>query len=189
MPSELHSPVQEILEAFTFAARMHRDQTRGDGVTPYYAHVVRVTWILRVLFEMDDQAVIIAAICHDLIEDTAVTRAQIADRFGETVATYVAALSKDMGLPEDERDQEYHRRLAAAPEIVQIAKLADIYDNLSARAGTPKQQRTAENARKLIELFRQSIQSERGRQALARTELLLGEIDREADRRSRRQGP
>ncbi|MCK6476296.1 MAG: hypothetical protein L6Q35_05650, partial [Phycisphaerales bacterium] len=53
----------------------------------------------------------------------------IQSRFGTDVADMVAALTKNMALPEDEREKEYDRRLAAADWRVRLIKLADTYDN------------------------------------------------------------
>jgi len=51
--------------------------------------------------------------------------------FGRRVADLVSVLTKDMRLPEDEREREYDRRLAAGPWEARLIKLADVYDNIS----------------------------------------------------------
>jgi (p)ppGpp synthase/HD superfamily hydrolase len=55
MRSELESGMQVVLHAFRYAAIKHRYQTLSDGQTPYFSHIVRVTFILRDLFDIDDQ--------------------------------------------------------------------------------------------------------------------------------------
>ncbi len=177
METQLDAPIQTILRAFRFAAFKHRNQTLGDGVTPYFSHVVRVTWILRDLFAIDDQDIIVATILHDLIEDTATTNEEIATRFGPTIAGYVDALSKREDLPRKPRDEDYENKLLAAPEIVRIAKLADMFDNLSGRVGTPKQARTVTNAKRLMAIFRDAIKTSKGRKALEHVEQLIQEIE------------
>ncbi len=177
METQLNAPVQTILRAFRFAAFKHRNQTLGDGVTPYFSHVARVTWILRDLFAIDDQDIIVATILHDLIEDTATTSEEIAALFGRTIAGYVDALTKREDLPRKSREEDYETKLLAAPEIVRIAKLADMFDNLSGRVGTPRQARTLANAKRLTEIFRDAIKTPKGHKALECVEKLIGEIE------------
>src|SRR6202012_4417803 len=66
----INDPIQTLLKAASYAARKHSDQRRADGMTPYFAHVARVTVITRHLFKVADQDVLTAALLHDVIEDT-----------------------------------------------------------------------------------------------------------------------
>src|SRR5258708_16768659 len=95
MRSELESGTQLVLRAFRYSALKHRYQTLPDGQTPYFAHVVRVTFILRDLFDIDDQDIIIATILHDVVEDTGTSLDEIDQLFGRTIASYAQALTKD----------------------------------------------------------------------------------------------
>jgi (p)ppGpp synthase/HD superfamily hydrolase len=175
--SELNSPTQIVLWAFRYAAFKHRQQTFLDGVTPYFAHVVRVTWILRDLFQITDTATIVAVILHDVVEDTGTDIEEIEDLFGKTIAQYVELLTKDHALPTRQREREYDEKLLNAPETVQIAKLADLYDNLSRRVGTRRLPSTLKNARRLVAMFDRLIKSRRGRSALGRVQQLISEIE------------
>jgi (p)ppGpp synthase/HD superfamily hydrolase len=177
MEPELGSGTQRILRAFQYAATKHRYQILSDGQTPYFSHVVRVTFILRDLFDIDDQQALIATILHDVVEDTGTSLDEIAQFFGRTIANYVGILTKDDALPKRRREREYHERLFNAAEIVQIAKLADIYDNLSVRIGTPKLPGTLENARRITAGFEKTIRSSRGKNALRRVRRLIVEIE------------
>ena len=120
-----------VLRAISFAACRHRGQLRKDDQTPYAAHPMRVLFILRDIAEVRDPETLAAAALHDVIEDTATDRDAIARRFGETVASYVAALSKDTRLPEEERERRYFAQLAEAPLAVKLCKLGDTLDNLT----------------------------------------------------------
>jgi len=144
------------LEAASFAARMHANQVRKDRVTPYVAHVYRVAMTVSLLFGCDDEVAVTAAILHDTIEDTPCDYDDIHHRFGVDVADCVAALTKNMALPEPQREPDYDRRLADACWQARLVKLADTLDNLvdcptrpDARAGTRK---TLEKARRAIAL-------------------------------------
>ena len=120
-----------VLEAASFAARAHRHQVRKDGQTPYAAHPFRVCLIVRHVFGIDDPDFLAAALLHDTIEDTTTDFDDLAGVFGPRVAGWVAALSKDGRLPEPEREIAYMATLASAEPAVKIAKLADIFDNLT----------------------------------------------------------
>jgi (p)ppGpp synthase/HD superfamily hydrolase len=175
---ELESDTQRVLRAIRYAALKHRAQTLSDGLTPYLSHVFRVTYVLRVLFEVDEEEIILATILHDVVEDTGTPQEEIVQLFGKTVGLYVEALTKNEALPKKLRDLEYAEKLFNASEIVQIAKLADIYDNLSARIGTPKLGTTLENARRIMAGFQTTIRTRRGRNALGRVAALIAEIEK-----------
>lgn len=116
--------------AVSFAARFHGGQLRKDGRTPYVAHPFRVAMTVRHVFEIEDPVALCAALLHDVIEDTTADYDDIEREFGEAVATAVAALTKDMRLPDDKREPEYDAQISAASWQARAVKLADVYDNL-----------------------------------------------------------
>ncbi len=170
------NPVQAVLRAASFAARKHQGQTRADNQTPYFSHVARVTLILTHVFGCDDEEVLTAALLHDTIEDTATDYDEVAELFGTTVADYVVTLTKNVMLPKQEREDEYAARLAAAPEAVMIAKMADLYDNLSDRMHSPKLRKTAATAEKLLAIFGERLETRIGHSAHAKLSVLLEEV-------------
>ncbi len=170
------SPVQSMLRAASFSARKHQGQTRADNVTPYFSHVARVTLILSHVFGCYDEEVLTAALLHDTIEDTATDYDEVAELFGEQVAQYVVLLTKNVMLPKQEREEEYAARLAAAPEAVMIAKMADLYDNLSDRVHSPKLRKTAATAERLLTLFGERVETRIGLSAHAKLTALLEEV-------------
>ena len=126
MSNEFH----QLLRTVAFAARAHDGQKRKDGKTPYVSHVVRVALILRECFGVGDPEILQTALLHDTIEDTTTDFDDIAREFSPTVASWVAALTKDKRLREDAREDDYLAALRAAPWQVHLCKLADVYDNL-----------------------------------------------------------
>jgi diadenosine tetraphosphate (Ap4A) HIT family hydrolase len=118
-------------EAASMAARFHRGQTRKDGKTPYVSHPFRVALTVRDIFDCADETTLTAALLHDVIEDTTADYDDIAEAFGDDVASIVAPLTKDMRLPEPEREPAYDAGLRAADWRAHVIKLADQYDNLS----------------------------------------------------------
>ncbi len=80
-----------ITEAFEFGAEAHSSQTRASG-EPYITHPVAVASTLADM-KMDPDC-LIAAILHDVVEDTPVELEEIRERFGDDVATLVDGVSK-----------------------------------------------------------------------------------------------
>jgi len=166
-----------LLEAASFAARAHRHQLRKDGQTPYAAHPFRVCLIVRHVFGIDDPATLTAALLHDTIEDTPTDFDDLAERFGPQVAGWVGALTKDMRLPDAEREAAYMAVLAAAAPAVKIAKLADIFDNLtdSKHLSPASRQRTVERTRKYLAALEINV-SESAQRPLEIVRQLLDEV-------------
>ena len=151
-----------LLEAISFSAHKHSGQVRKDKKTPYAAHPFRVATLLMTEFDMRDVEVLAAAILHDTIEDTTTDREDISTRFGERVADYVARLSQDTRLPEDEREQRYHDALAAGPPEVKLCKLADTLDNLldASALDAAGRVRAVRRARRLVDLLGPGLRAE-----------------------------
>lgn len=142
-------------DAVSFAARAHQFHTRKDGRTPYVAHVYRVAMTVRDVFGCDDPIVLASAILHDTIEDTPTDYDDIAKGFGRRVADCVSALTKNMLLPEREREADYDRRLAKADWRARLVKLADVYDNYCDAAARAKPNKA--NKAKLARRCRRAI--------------------------------
>jgi guanosine-3',5'-bis(diphosphate) 3'-pyrophosphohydrolase len=129
--------------AAAFAAKVHLHQVRKDGHTPYFSHPARVALTVSRVFGCDDDTVIAAALLHDTIEDTQTDYDDIAGHFGRAVADCVAALTKNMILPENDREHDYYSRLRKADWRARLVKIADAYDNFCDRLGLPDQRRKA----------------------------------------------
>ena len=175
-----------LLEAASFAARAHRHQVRKDGQTPYIAHPFRVCLVVQHVFGIDDPDALAVALLHDTIEDTTTDYDDLAERFGGRVAAAVAVLSKDMRLPEDEREAAYVARLARAEPMVKVAKLGDMYDNLSdsRHLTAPQRVRTVERSRRYMAALEQNA-TDSVRKPLALVRALLDRVTVDAPDGSR----
>ncbi len=125
--------VKEIYRAYLFGAEAHEGQHRASG-EPYISHPVQVA---RILAEMRlDYQTIVAAILHDVIEDTETAKAHIEREFGEDVAELVDGVSKLGHVTFESRAEaqaEYFRKMlmAMARDIrVILVKLADRLHNM-----------------------------------------------------------
>lgn len=152
---QLHDLIWQ--QASSFAARAHRNQLRRDGRTPYYTHVVRVAFTVALVFNCTDETAIATALLHDTIEDTTTDYEDISERFGDDVAECVAALTKNMALPEEEREQTYDAKLTASPWQAKLVKLADAFDNLHDVANFPADRRD-EQRYKAVERCRRAVE-------------------------------
>jgi guanosine-3',5'-bis(diphosphate) 3'-pyrophosphohydrolase len=123
------APHRRIAAALLYAIEKHGAQQRGDG-SPYIAHPIRVAESVRSIAGVQDPEVVMAALMHDLIEDTAVEYDDLLRRFGQRVADLVAILSGDMRLPKPARRAEVVERIRTAEGAAKIVRLADRLDNL-----------------------------------------------------------
>ncbi len=81
----------DIRHAFDFAVSAHTPQKREDG-TPYVLHVIEVA---KTVAEWGaDRDTIVAALLHDVLEDTPVTKEEITERFGRHVGLLVEGITK-----------------------------------------------------------------------------------------------
>jgi guanosine-3',5'-bis(diphosphate) 3'-pyrophosphohydrolase len=169
-----------VFDAVAFAARAHQGQLRKDGATPYVSHVFRACIVLQKLFGIDDPAVLAAALLHDTIEDTTTDFDDLHANFGPEVAGWVALLTKEKRLKDDEREKKYCAALASAPWQVKACKLADVYDNLlDSRGLSPEQRRRAvTRARQYLAALDQTDLPERVRRGHQLVARVLAEIDR-----------
>jgi len=83
--------IKQIIKAYHYAAKAHAGQKRKSG-EPYITHPLAVSRILASL--RLDYECLIAALLHDVIEDTAITRNELVYEFGETVASLVSGVTK-----------------------------------------------------------------------------------------------
>ena len=125
--------IKEIEDAYVFAAKLHAGQYRISE-EPYIVHPVEVAKILTDL--MMDKDTIIAALLHDIIEDTGTSPETIKEHFGEDVLNLVQGvtkLGKYQFKSKEERQAENFRRMfiAMAKDVrVIFLKLADRLHNM-----------------------------------------------------------
>ncbi|GJM07180.1 MAG: guanosine-3',5'-bis(diphosphate) 3'-pyrophosphohydrolase [marine bacterium B5-7] len=162
--SELHKELSTYLQAdqiaevklaYQVAERAHEGQTRRSG-EPYITHPVAAALILA---EMHlDKESIMAAILHDVLEDTDVSKEKLAELFGEQVANLVDGVSKLTQIKFETRAQaqaENFRKmvLAMVKDIrVILVKLADRLHNMRTLGCLPPEKKRR-IARETLEIF------------------------------------
>ncbi len=115
-------------KALNFALIKYGDLRRKSGDIHYFIHPLRITLILRAagFSEFENENMMIAALFHDLIEDTDISLSEIENKFGRNVASIVSEVS----IPIKTEKDVYLENLKNASVEAKIIKLADRIDNL-----------------------------------------------------------
>ena len=109
-----------------FAAKAHEGQKYAGE--PYTVHLDAVVAILRE-FKVNDPDVIAAGFLHDVIEDTAATKEDLVEHFGQRVADLVDAVTDGEGKNRAERKERPYRLIPTVPGALTV-KLADRAANI-----------------------------------------------------------
>lgn len=125
--------LEKIREAFELCKEKHEGQFRQSG-EPYYYHPLATAVILTTVYA--DCETICAGLLHDVIEDTDVTKQELEDQFGLTVANLVNGVTKISKIhfsTENEALIEYYKKIIVGMSEdvrVIIIKLADRLHNM-----------------------------------------------------------
>ncbi|NUG01052.1 RelA/SpoT family protein [Acinetobacter oleivorans] len=147
------SEVEKVLAACDFADLAHTGITRKSG-EPYILHPIAVSCILANM--RLDAETLMAALLHDVIEDTQYTKEDITEKFGLTIAELVDGVTK----LSQSSDKEYNkaasfRKILQAtlqdPRVI-IIKLADRYHNMTT-LGALRPDKRARIAQETLDIF------------------------------------
>lgn len=129
MEHGIDSPQEQALirDAYALAEEAHRFQKRKSGV-PYILHPLSVAIIVIEEMRQRDASIVAAALLHDVVEDTEHTIEEIGDRFGEDVASLVAAVTK----PNKQQVDNFQHILGSVNDDIRvlILKLSDRLHNM-----------------------------------------------------------
>jgi len=122
-----------LQKAYVFAARAHKGQVRRSG-EPYLSHPLEVASLLADM--RLDKTTLVAALLHDVLEDTDVTAAEVRENFGKDVADLVEGVTKISRVqdasPEARRAEAIRKIILAMTDDIRVIfiKLADRIHNL-----------------------------------------------------------
>ena len=115
-----------LLRAIEFAAEKHKQQKRkGNSSTPYINHPIQVAHLLAEHGQSENQDLLMAAILHDTIEDTATTSDELKEEFGERVTKIVLEVTDDKSLPAPERKRLQVLHTPKKSSQAKMLKIAD----------------------------------------------------------------
>jgi GTP pyrophosphokinase len=147
--------VSELQNVYLFSQSAHSGQFRQSG-EPYISHPLAVASILGKL-RLDTQT-LTAALLHDVMEDTHVSKAEISNRFGKPVAELVDGVSKldkiEFQTHADAQAENFRKMLLAMARDVRVIliKLADRLHNMrTLEAMRPEKRRRI--ARETMEIY------------------------------------
>ena len=147
--------VQSVLRAYEFAKQCHNGQNRQSG-EPYITHPLAVASILADM-HLDHEG-LMAALLHDVLEDTHVNKKELKRLFGKTVADLVDGVSKldeieTTSRAERQADSFQKMTLAMSKDVrVMLIKLADRLHNMRTIKGlSPEKRRRI--ARETLEIY------------------------------------
>ena len=147
--------VQSVLQAYEFAKQCHEGQNRQSG-EPYITHPLAVASILADM-HLDHEG-LMAALLHDVLEDTHVNKKELKRLFGKTVADLVDGVSKldeieTTSRAERQADSFQKMTLAMSKDVrVMLIKLADRLHNMRTIKGLiPEKRRRI--ARETLEIY------------------------------------
>jgi GTP pyrophosphokinase len=147
--------IEQVWAAYRYADKAHIGQMRKTG-EPYITHPVAVACILAKLHL--DVPTLLAALLHDVVEDTGVVSAEIKEVFGTQVAGLVDGLTKldkiELQTAVEAQAENFRKMLLAMSEDVRVilVKLADRLHNMQTlEAMRPEKQKRI--ARETLEIY------------------------------------
>ena len=162
----MNADLRRLTKALLFAAEAHRNQRRkGAAQEPYLNHLVEVLDLLVQATDGTDTDLLIAAVLHDVVEDTSATPEDVVENFGDRVAEIVRENSDDMSLPKAERRRARIAGMPLKSREARLVKMADVISNLRAIAVSPPAGWPAERRLSYLESCRQLIDVVRGTDA------------------------
>lgn len=147
--------IELVKRAFVVARDAHEGQTRSSG-EPYITHPVAVAGIIAEM-QLDHEAVM-AALLHDVIEDTPYTEEQLAAEFGKNVAEIVQGVSKLDKLKfrtrQEAQVENFRKMILAMTKDIRVVliKLADRTHNMRT-LGSLRPDKRVRIAKETLEIY------------------------------------
>ena len=123
---------EKVKKALAFATEKHKGQKR-DGGEDYITHPIRVAQLVeRYKKSKNIENILCAALLHDTLEDTYTSPKEIADNFGDMVASMVVELTTAKIVPKlIGKDVYIVNKMFNMTQYTLVIKLADRLDNIS----------------------------------------------------------
>jgi (p)ppGpp synthase/HD superfamily hydrolase len=129
--ASMHKRTQRALH---FVREKHVGQFHAKNL-PVWHHMARVSnrldFALNIFSEgvqTERETIVLAALGHDVLEDTNATQEEVRDIFGEDALEIILGMTNDWG---DENITPYVEKVVSGPESVRLTKLSDLCDNMT----------------------------------------------------------
>jgi (p)ppGpp synthase/HD superfamily hydrolase len=161
-----------LARAWRVAAEQHVDQRRkGERQEPYVNHLAEVADLVAEATRGTDPNLVAAAVLHDTVEDTGMTKAKLARLFGADVASIVAEVTDNKKLPKAERKRLQVANASHKTRRAKILKLADKISNLRSIAKSPPRDWNLDRQQKYLKFSLDVAAGLRGSNAWLESEL------------------
>ena len=154
------------VKAYKFAATAHKDQRVPGTELPYIMHIsfvaMEVIAAMQMHSDLNGNLLVQCALLHDTLEDTDTNYDQLVDKFGNSVADGVAALTKDPSISADISTKEHRKKLQMAdslkrileqPREIWMVKMADRITNLQQPPGHWTQGKIRRYREEAVEIY------------------------------------
>ncbi len=148
--------VEIVKRAYEYASELHKGQTRQSG-EPYIIHPLNVAYILAEMHA--DKDTICAGLLHDTLEDTNISKEDIAHDFNQTIANLVDGVTKisrmNFSTKQDQNMANTRKIITSITEDIRIIiiKLADRLHNMRTLNFKPDKFKQKENALETMEIY------------------------------------
>ena len=148
--------VEIVKRAYEYASNLHKGQTRQSG-EPYIIHPLNVAYILAEMHA--DKDTICAGLLHDTLEDTDISKEDIAHDFNQTIANLVDGVTKisrmNFSTKQDQNMANTRKIITSITEDIRIIiiKLADRLHNMRTLNFKPDKFKQKENALETMEIY------------------------------------
>jgi hypothetical protein len=126
-----HQHTRSLQSAIKFASLHHASQKRKSTGEPYLNHLIEVVQLLQFYESSSNENTLIAAVLHDILEDTEVTSIGVNYLFGNEVLKIVLELTCNSATDSDDKKIALLNQVASGSNEAQKIKLADIISNVS----------------------------------------------------------
>ena len=152
-----------LVEAVAFAADKHRDQRRKDiAASPYINHPIALANVLANEGGITNLTALCAAVLHDTVEDTNTTEQELAERFGNDIASVVMEVTDDKSLDKARRKELQIEHAPHMSYAARLVKLADKISNLRDILASPPADWSTERKQAYFDWAAQVVEGLRG---------------------------
>jgi (p)ppGpp synthase/HD superfamily hydrolase len=120
----------DLREALKIMNEAHEGQTRWDG-SPYKYHPLQVAWNVRAMIPSVNLSAIVAALLHDVVEDSDFTFDDLRDRGVDEMSVIALYHVTKIEEPKEEYADFIVRTVDSGNLISHLVKLGDLYHNVS----------------------------------------------------------